>query len=91
MRRPAPGAFDEVGKCPMTRQQGDDADKQDDRNEADGVFEHIGYGWRVGEFGPVERHAVPTEQDGYPTEQAPNQESDPETCLADKILDTGRN
>jgi hypothetical protein len=72
----------------MMRQKGDDAHEQDDRKETDGVVEHIGYGWRSSEFGPVERHAVPAEQDGYRTEQAPDHESDPEAWLTDKILDT---
>ena len=72
----------------MTRQKGDDADEQDDQKETDGVVEHIGDGRCSGEFGPVERHAVPAKQDGCRTEQEPDQESDPEAWLTDKILDT---
>ena len=81
-------AFGEVGKWTMTRQKGDDADEQDDRKETYGVVEHIGDRRCGGEFGPVERHAVPAEQDGCRTEQAPDHESDPEAWLTDKILDT---
>jgi hypothetical protein len=66
----------------------DDADQEDDRKEADGVVEHIGYRWCRGKFGPVERHAVPAEQNGCPTEQAPDQEGNPEAWLADKEFDT---
>ena len=89
-QRDAPfrSAFGEVGKRTMTRQKGDDSDEQDDRKETYGVVEHIGDGRCSGEFGPVERHAVPAEQDGCRTEQAPDHESDPEAWLTDKILDT---
>jgi hypothetical protein len=72
----------------MRRQKGDDADEQDDRKETYGVVEHIGDRWDGGEFGPLERHAVPAEQDGCRTKQAPNPESDPEAWPAEKILDT---
>jgi hypothetical protein len=71
----------------MTRQKGDDTDEQNDRKQTDGVVEYIGDGRCSGEFGPVERHAVPAEQDGCDTEQEPDQESDPEAWLTDKILD----
>lgn len=68
----------EVGKWTPTRQKGDDADKPDDHEEAGGVVENIGY-WRCsGEFGAIGRHAVPAEQDGSRTEEAPDQESNPE-------------
>src|ERR1700761_9272082 len=68
----------------------DDAYEQDDRKKADGVVEHIGYGWCGGKFGTVERHAVLAEQDGGLTEQAPKHQGDPEAWLVDKVLDAGR-
>src|SRR5580704_17262329 len=85
---PLRSAFAEVGKWTMTRQQGDDADEQDDRKETDGVVEQIGHWGCSGEFGAVERHAVPPVQDGCRTEQVPDPESDPEAWLTDQILDT---
>ncbi len=45
------------------------------------------YGRYSGEFGPVERHAVPAQQNGCRTEQEPDGESDPQAWLTDKILD----
>lgn len=84
---PLRSTFGEAGNWTMTRQKGDDADEQDDHEEADGVVEHIGYGRYRGEFGPVERHAVPAEQDGCRTEQEPDDESDPKAWLTEKMLD----
>src|ERR1700722_165957 len=81
-------AFREVKKGTMTRQKRDDADEQDDRKETNGVVEHIGDGRCTGKFGPVKRHTVPAQQDAGRTEQAPDQESDPEASLPDKTLDT---
>ena len=80
-------SFGEAGEWAATGQEMDDADKQDDRKEADGVVEHIGYGRYGGEFRPVERHAVSAKQDGGRAEQAPGHESDPKAWLTDKILD----
>jgi hypothetical protein len=66
----------------------DDADEQDDRKEADGVVEHIGYGRRGGEFRPVEWNAIWAKQNGTGAKQTPDQESDPEAWLTDKVLET---
>jgi hypothetical protein len=66
----------------------DDADEQDDRQQTDGVVEHIGGGRGAGELGAVERHAVPAKQNGSGAEQTPDQEGDPEAGLTDKVLDT---
>src|ERR1700722_11202208 len=83
-------SFGEAGEWAATGQEMDDADKQDDRKEADGVVEHIGYGRCGGEFGPVERNAVPAEQDSGAAQQEPEHEGHPQTGLPREVFDTRR-